>query len=415
MDLLNQTYPIPKGCHLIPSNQVDLRTDAEIDHEFTIFKPVNSVKNFWGFYDTGFEGMPPHYQRNVRTWARRLTRLGWTVRILDRVKGSPLHVEKFLDTQNPENFPKAFIDGNVKGDFSPQHVSDLVRFPLLLKYGGIYADVGCMLIGDLDRLWNTTVGNPKSKYEILSFNIGVENRSITNYFMGALPDNPYFQRSHELLVKGLWNSDGGRSDTVGMHANPLLKGVPLMGGDSNQAIKDKDGNVIHGPEEVNKMLTDYIIQGQAMIQVAGLIDNETDWNGPRYWVDHVYGIDYMQYSQLMNVYTDWKGQRAYDLMTLSLPKDGEEETPDQREARTIVEAHLTNSLVVKLAQGIIVKVMGDTLGSLWAKNVGSDDIPGTYGHWLRYGMIHWNQDQLPPCQEYQLLTPTKVGPLLRDE
>ncbi|KUJ07631.1 uncharacterized protein LY89DRAFT_691697 [Mollisia scopiformis] len=416
MDATTQPYKMPAGCHVIPPHLVDSRTDAEIQQDLATFKPVTSTKNFWGFYGTGFEEMPPHYRRNVETWVRRTSRQGWTVRILNQVKDHPLNVEKFLDTKDPDTVPKAFIDQKVGGDFSPQHVSDLVRFPLLLKYGGIYADVGCMLIGDLDRLWNSTVGDPNSKYEILTFNTGdPTHRSLTNYFMGSLPNNPYFERSHKLLVQGLWNADGGKTSTKGMHKNPLLKGLPLMGDDTNMTIKDKDGNVTHGPQEVSEMLTDYIIQGQAMGQVAGLIDHETGWNGPEYWAQHVYGIDYLQYSQLMNVYTQWNGQRAFDLMSLHLPAEGEQETPDQKEARTIVEHHLSNSTIVKLAQGIIVKVMGDTLGSLWQKNPGADNVEGTYAHWLRYGMLHWNQESIPPTQLFQVEPATKVGPLLRDE
>ncbi|KAF2444912.1 hypothetical protein P171DRAFT_431698 [Karstenula rhodostoma CBS 690.94] len=68
----------------------------------------------------------------------------------------------------------------------------------------------------------------------------------------------------------------------------------------------------------------------------------------------------------------------------------------------------------KLAHGLIIRVLGDTLGSLWRANDGSDDVPGTYAHWLRYGTIHWCPDKLPQRQEWKVEEPIKRGPLLRE-
>jgi len=36
-------------------------------------------------------------------------------------------------------FPQAFVEGRIGGEHAAQHTSDLVRFPLLLRYGGVYA------------------------------------------------------------------------------------------------------------------------------------------------------------------------------------------------------------------------------------------------------------------------------------
>jgi hypothetical protein len=55
-----------------------------------------------------------------------------------------------------------------------------------------------------------------------------------------------------------------------MHHSPLLKRVPLMGG---SLTIEEEGKTI-GLEEVSKRLTDYIIQGQAMTLVMGLVDEE---------------------------------------------------------------------------------------------------------------------------------------------
>jgi hypothetical protein len=395
-----QEYPVPAGLHVIPSHLLDLRPDSEVDHDLLDLKPVSDDKNVWFFWHSGFINMHPYTQRNIRAWHRRFSKAGWTIRVLDRLPSSSLNIENFLDISDPRTFPRAFLDGTIGGDYAPQHTSDLVRWPLLLKFGGVYADVGLLQIGDLDRLWSETVGNPSSQYEIFSYNMGgVEDRSLTNYLLASRRENPLFERCHKLLLK-LWAADGGKENTEGMHTSRLLNGVPMIGKS-------------FGPE-VSKTLTDYIIQGQVMTLIMGLIDDEDGWDGPTYVAEHVYAIDYMVGSQLINELTAWNGRAAFELMSLALPKEGEEESAEQKQAREIVEGCLQRSFGFKLAHGLVLKVLGDTLGSLWRKHEGSDNIPGTYAHWLRYGMIFWNQDSLSPALEFKVIAPYKRGPLLRE-
>ncbi|KAI9041461.1 uncharacterized protein KD926_006857 [Aspergillus affinis] len=255
----------------------------------------------------------------------------------------------------------AFIDNCLSGEYALPHTTDLVRFPLLLKYGGVYADVGLIQIGDLDRMWIETVANPASPVEALS-----------------------------LLLK-LWEE---RTSIEGMSKSPLLKGVPFM---NPSASFEEDGKTF-SPGEVSTLLTDFIIQGQVMSLVMGLVDEEEKWNGPEYVARHIFGIDYMVGSQLINDLTAWNGTKAFELMSLRLPQEGETESEDQRFAREIVEA-----------------LFGNTLGSLWRQHDGSNNAPHTYAHWLRYGVVHWNQDELPSAKDFVVPEPYKRGPLLRDE
>ncbi|KIJ31488.1 hypothetical protein M422DRAFT_214304 [Sphaerobolus stellatus SS14] len=406
----SQIYPIPAGLHAIPTHLLDLRPDSEVDHDLLHPKPVSDEKNIWFFWHTGYTHMHPYTRRNIRAWHRRFSKQGWTIRVLDRLPSSPLNVTNFLDISDPGTFPRAFVDGTIGGDYAPQHTSDLVRWPLLLKYGGVYADVGMIQIGDLDRLWHETVGNPASRFEVLSYNAGgVEGRTLMNYFLMSGRNNPLFERCHRLLLE-LWAADGGKSSTEGMHSSPLLRGVPLMGG--SVTIEEKDRKI--GAEEVSRMLTDYIIQGQVMTMVMGLVDQKDGWDGPKYVAEHVYGIEYMVGSQLINDITGWDGQKAFNLMSLSLPKEGEVESAEQKQAREIVEACLQKSFGFKLAHGLILRVLGDTLGSLWRKHEGSDNVPGTYAHWLRHATMYWNQDGIPPTLEFKVIEPFKRGPLLRE-
>ncbi|TVY85676.1 putative glycosyl transferase, partial [Lachnellula willkommii] len=241
-----------------------------------------------------------------------------------------------LDTTDPGTFPRAFIDGTIGGDYAPQHTSDLVRWPLLLKYGGVYADVGLMQLGDLERIWSETIADSASPFDVLSYNCGgVEERSLANYFLASGRGNALFARCHRLFLE-LWAADGGKVSTEGMHSSALLRGVPLMG----QTLSFEENGKTYGPEEVSRMLTDYITQGQVMALVMGLVDEEGCWDGPRYCAEKVYAIEYMVGSQLINEMTAWDGPKAFRLMSLSLPGDGEAESAEQGQAREIVEACL---------------------------------------------------------------------------
>ncbi|CAG8403784.1 unnamed protein product [Penicillium salamii] len=358
--------------HAIPPELLDLRSDADIDYDLLHPNPITSTKNIWFFWHSGYTNMHPYAQRNVRAWHRRFTKQGWTVRVVDRQ-------------------------------------TDLVRWPLLLRYGGVYADVGMMQIGDLNTLWNNTIANPDSPYEVLSYMpSGQDHYSLCNYFLAALPNNALFERCHRLLI-ALWATDGGKTSTDGMHASPLLQGVPLMGG--TFTITEEDGTLI-GPAEVSRLLTDYIIQGQAASAVMGLVDAEENWNGPAYCSEHFYAIEFMEGSQLINDLTAWNGQEAFDLLSLPIPKEGVRVSEKQQKACGIVEACLTRSFGFKLAHGLILRVNKVTLGSLWRDNPGSDVIPGTYASWLRHGIAYWNQNEVPRCITLSLLPPIKIGRLL---
>lgn len=394
-------YSMPKGVHAIPADELDLRSDAEVDA--VLLNPLppssSSEKNIWLFWHSGYSTMHPYTQRTVRTYHRRFSKKGWTVRVVDRAPNSPCNVANFLDLHDPDTFPQAFQDGAITGTYALQHTSDLVRWPLLLKYGGVYVDVGLMPIGDLDRLWDATVGDPGSRWEILSNNAGPpDDYDLTNYFLCSRRNNPVFQRCHRLFL-ALWAEDGGKTSTEGMHKSSLLRGLPLLG----RNLSDQD----------SQDLTDYIIQGQVMRMVLSSVDEEDEWDGPGYVTKHIYAMEYMVGSQLINEMTAWDGAKAFGLMSLKLPGTAETETSDQKLAREIVEACLSRSFSFKLAHGMIIQVLGETLGSLWRAHPGSDDIAGTYAHWLRYGMLNWSQDELPEPIEFVRIAPVKTGPLFR--
>ncbi|KAG6006995.1 hypothetical protein E4U21_006515 [Claviceps maximensis] len=404
-------YKIPHGMYVLPDALLDLRSDKEIDDDILHPKPVSGVKNIWFYWHNGYANMHPYSQRTIRAWHCRFSKLGWIIRVVDLEPGSPSHISNFIDIHDPDNFPAAFTNGTLCGRYAAQHSSDLVRFPLLLKYGGVYADVGVMQIGDLERMWNVTVGDPDSPYDVLTYNAGsVQERNPTNYFLATNVDNPLILRSHRLLL-ALWAADGGKTCTDGMHTSGLLKELPLT---PFRLSFEEDGRIFSA-DEVTRMLADYIIQGQALRMVMSMQDPDDGWHGPEYSAKHVYAIDYMVGSQLINEMTAWNGPRQFELLSLPLPKDAQSaESHDQRLAREIVEACLEKSFGFKLATGLILRVMGDTLSSLWRRHDGADNEPGTYADYLRYGTRYWNQTELPERQNWEVLRPIKIGHLLKE-
>lgn len=405
---------MPTGLYAIPHDRLDLRPDLEVDQDILHPKLVTDEKNIWFFWHSGFLNMHPCSQRTVRTWHRRFSKAGWIVRVIDRQPFSLLNLENFLDTKSEEIFPRSFIDNTIGGDYPLQHMSDLVRFPLLLKYGGVYADVGLMQIGNINRVWSEMIDNPASPYEIISYNCGTVNeRFLSNYFLMSKRNNRLFERSHKLLLK-LWAADGGKISTEGMHSSPLLNGTKLLGSDLTYDAEGQKGCTIPR-SEARILLTDYIIQVQVMSLVLGLVDEDDGWDGPGYSAKHIYAIEYIEGSQLINSYTQWNGSRAFELMSLQLPKKGETETSaEQILAQEIVEECLRRSFSFKLAHGMILKMYNETLGSLWRKHVGSDYVPGTYACYLRHAMLFWCPENLPPRMEFRAIAPFKRGSLLRE-
>ncbi|GAB7328458.1 hypothetical protein MBLNU13_g00416t2 [Cladosporium sp. NU13] len=165
----------------------------------------------------------------------------------------------------------------------------------------------------------------------------------------------------------------------------------------------------YSTEEASALLTDYIIQVQALTKAMSTMDPQDEWDGPEYVAKHVYAIEFMVGAQLINDLTSWDGSLAFNLMSLPVPRDEETESDEQKTARGIVESCLSRSFGFKLATGLILRVMGDTLSSLWRRNIGSDNVPNTYAHWLRYGTEHWNQNEVPPSIEWKPRQPIMVG------
>jgi hypothetical protein len=139
----------------------------------------------------------------VLEWFGRFSPLGWNIYVLDTVPDSQLNISRYIDIASPSVVPQALIDGRLDGAQVSQHMSDLFRYPLLLKYGGVYLDVGISELGDLDGLWEKHISNPKSQYDFAGFTTGspADGISIVNFAMVSVPDSPLVLRAHKILLK----------------------------------------------------------------------------------------------------------------------------------------------------------------------------------------------------------------------
>ncbi|EON69073.1 hypothetical protein W97_08386 [Coniosporium apollinis CBS 100218] len=368
--------------------------------------PSPNSKSIFAFWHSGISKLPPYLQWNVLAWYRRYAPLGWTIYVLDTIPESPLNVSRFIDIDSPAVVPTAVTNGSLDGAYAAQHTSDLVRYPLLLRYGGIYLDVGILQFGDLDRLWDEVIANPSSPHDFAGFTMGdPPDISIVNFALMARPNNPLVLRAHKILLK-LWQD---KTNTTGMHAHPLVHHVPLLRVPREVMVQDEGkGKMVID----DAAMTDYAIQIQAMGAAQRWLDIEDGWDGRRYVREKCWLLSMIDMAYVAEQRTGWDGQRLFRLMSLDMPPLGAEEDKDQRLAREIVEESVARSWCLKLGHGFSAKLFGgDTLGMLWRKHEGSDCRIGTYASWMRWAGVNCRQDQLPKPMEIPAYEPTAVGRL----
>jgi hypothetical protein len=350
--------------------------------------PTPGGKNIFAFWHSGIHQLPPYLLRNVINWYRRYHPLGWTIYVLDVVPNSLRNVSRFIDTSSATVVPAAFTNRNNSGAYAAQHTSDLTRFPLLLKYGGIYLDVGILQFADLDRLWTTTISNPDSPFEFAGFTMGsAPELSIVNFAFMCGVGNPLVQRAHYILLK-LWE---GKTNTTGMHKHPLVSHIPLMSVPQEVVIEEE------GQEKMvidDAAMTDYAIQIQCMGAAQHWLDADGHWDGPRYVREKCWLQSMMDACYVQEKATAWNGQRQFDLLKQKLPTADECETEDQKAARTMVEETVAHSWCMKLGHGFSAKLFGGpTVGMLWREHIGTDCEEGTYAGWLRSAELNCAQSR----------------------
>ncbi|KAH7090822.1 hypothetical protein FB567DRAFT_618422 [Paraphoma chrysanthemicola] len=363
---------------------------------------VPNSKSVYAFWDKGIHNLYPNVLRNVVAWHHRLSHLGWNIYVFDVVPDSPLNITNFLDIADPNVVPDAFRDGTLSGEFKGQHLSDLIRFPLLLKYGGVYMDVGIMLFGDLEGLWTRHIMNPESPFDFAGFTFDLSQVSILSYLLISNANNPLVARAHHLLLK-VWE---GKTSTQGMHKDPLISHISFSNVPSEF---DTNGDKAFSLES----LLDYAIHMHVIRAAQSWVDEEDGWDGPQYVQDRCYVLSMMEYSHAHERLASWNGELLHRLFLLPLPRHGKDESEDQKLARQITEEVAGKAWCLKLGHEAVGKLSAfDSLGVCWRDKPGTDCVKGTYGGWLRWAEWNLGQNRLPDTVDIPMSKPSMKGRLL---
>lgn len=357
--------------------------------------PSRGAKTIFAFWHSGIKTMPGYLLRNVISWYRRFGPLGWTIYVIDNVPDSPLNMANFIDVTDPTVVPAALIEGKIGGSYKAQVMSDFSRFPLLLKYGGIYLDAGVLQFGDINWVWENHISNPDSPYEYAGMTMGdpPEGVTIINFNMMTGPDNPMMLRAHKILMK-LWE---GKTSTAGMSRSELVAHVPLLHVSGEVAVSEEGKGKMEIDDE---SMTDYAIQIQCLGAAQRWKDEDGGWDGPEYVKKHCWLYSMVDMAYANEQITSWNSKRQHELFLTPLPTKAtgneEPETEDQKLAREMVEACIGRSWCIKLAHGFSAKLFGaPTLGMLWRDNRGSDCAEGTHGAWLRWAETNLTHEIVP--------------------
>ena len=417
-------WPIKPGLKLIPESRLDKRSDREILSSLQEYHPVTTERNVWAYWHSGISSSPPWVQRTVVNWIRRLPPT-WTVRILDKIPGSPLHFHRYV---TPTLLPNALNNNTMTGPHVGPHSADLLRLPLIFLHGGVWMDAGTILFRNLDDICWSELEDPKSPYEFSGFTLdsgGPAGKVFNNSFIAARKGNPFVKRWHDIFLE-VWR---GKTESKGAHAHPLLIDMPPMGTQEdiqsrNKTKKSKPQREVvesqaqlqqpkcQPPEPVSpgtltrEDLSDYGTQFLCFTRLCNLEDPSDGFNGPEYLNNHALLFNAMDESHLGRNLTDWEGMLEYEyLATKKIPENEQEGTLDPRylEAEKFADSMVRDSCMLKVPHGLPnMPVKG--LGSMWELpgNEDADWAEGTFAAYLRYASVFLEQTRA--------MEPVKFGP-----
>jgi hypothetical protein len=373
------SIPSPKNVTPVSKDKLDTRSDNEIAHQLRTFSPpTESEKNVWGYWHTGFDSMPPWTQRNVINWVRRFGS-SWTVRVVDSVPGSPNNISRFVENSF---FPDAFNVNRLTGSYAGVHSADLVRLPLLYLYGGIWMDVGTLLIRSLDDIWGL-LKDPETPYEMAAMTIPLrrDEAIMTNSFLASVRHNPFIHRWHRLFFT-IWEHS---SDCVGAHAHPLLSHLrpySAPGSEANEpSIPSSD-----------KEMSDYLAHMLCAERVRDLVDTDDGFDGRAFYEHKIFLLPILREGCYLQRQTGWDGPLQLRLLQTSLNILENEREDEFNRARDLVHDLLQNTTLIKLGHGP-KGVTTPWLADLWDKPRyrDADHAPGTFAAYLRKMSLEFNQ------------------------
>ncbi|RYC64379.1 hypothetical protein CHU98_g1848 [Xylaria longipes] len=370
---------VPPGLRLIDPHKLDLRSDEEIAAWLQKPHPITSDKNVWAFWHEGYAQMSPWVQRNVINWVRRLGP-EWTVHLLDKVPDSPTNVACYIESSY---FADAFNDNIMDGPDVGPHSGDLVRLPLIWKYGGVWIDVGTFLFRNIDDICWKQIEDPASPYEVAGFVIemrpGVD--CMLNGFIAAKRGNPFIKRWHNIYL-ALWE---GVTNARGFHKHPLLRHLPLL-------CPPVDKLNCPNLNMMMEAFSDYLASFMCFERLRKLIDPSDGFSGPEYYSNHMLLFPALQETYYFQQQTNWSGTRQFELLTAK--RTGEDVMRDEKwqAAENFVTTALANTSTMKLSHGP-AGALDSFLADLWdcKEHQEKDNVKNTFAAYVRYGSVHFDQ------------------------
>ncbi|KAF2732756.1 hypothetical protein EJ04DRAFT_440520 [Polyplosphaeria fusca] len=362
---------------LTPTKPKDDRNDYEILQGLRQFQPVTSEKNLWAFWHSGVGGMPAWCQRNVVDWVR-IQGPSWTVRILDSDASSPNFLLKYV---SEDMMPKAINEGGMTGPFTGQHTADFVRTAAIYQYGGVFMDVGILLIRPLERICWDKLADDSSPY-----NVGIpsmKEENISNHFVACRKGDPFIRRWHELMLH-IWE---GRTEGKGaIMGNPLIQFVIEQ---DNPDIRAPLGWDLKDPV----VILEYVGQILAFMRMV-FLDKADDegFNCTEYWSKHILIWDTLTEHWAAEHMMARTGPHPRIMELLAVRRDADPESQDYQDAYKLTWRLLTKSSMMKVTSGHGMSITPH-LGVLWSmpENEGKDCAPGTFAELLRYGSVYFDQ------------------------
>ncbi|KAF2668757.1 hypothetical protein BT63DRAFT_284886 [Microthyrium microscopicum] len=347
----------------------DPRTEHEILASISTYQRMTSEKNIWCFWNSGLSNIPAWCRRNIVDWAR-INGPSWTIRVLDTVPDSPNHIFKYLPK---EILPEAMVKGTMNGPYVGPHSSDFLRGATLYQYGGVYMDVGIILIRQLDRMGWDQLEDPTNPRQIIVPQM--YGTTISNSWVASRKGDPFIKRWHDLFVY-LWKD---KTNYEGLITHPLLTFAQTMDFSESQK-KGYAWEFIVGPVTV----FEYISQVLAWMRLCSLEDAGDGFSGAEYQRDHILWYDTLPENWSAETVVGYTGQALFD--ALSTRTDIDPDTEEYKTAYKLVWRMLTTASMQKITHG---KNLTKTpaLGLLWdeKENEGKDNAPGTFAELLRLG------------------------------
>ena len=355
----------------IPEDQINYQSEPAIVSDLLRFRPVTTEKNIWTYWDKGLEAIFPSYRLTILNWIRKLDP-SWTVRVLDRVDGSPNNVYNFVSA---DWFPGCFINRTINGKNAGQHGADLVRLPLLHEHGGVWMDVGNMLHTSVDELFWDRLTAPDSPYEmgawVISGRVRREWGSFSNHTIAARKGCVFIKRWHN-SYKELWR--GGVTNADGFWKHPLIQEIGLAEG-------MEDWNCAGQVQEIS----DYLAHMLLGDRTRNLLDEETGWNGQEYFRNKVLKVNGLNNDFLAASRTGYDGEKQAAFLTTPL---NETDAEKRQAAEDFVVEMLEDSHMYKVYHSASkIPALGDVI-----KMKGRGDVDhrvGTFGELYRYGTVRW--------------------------